>query len=180
MSHAARFDQEAIVEEVVAAQRELERLLHVLSPAELRARSRGTKWTNEQLLFHMVFGYIIVQTLLPLVTVVSRLPRPFGRGFARMLNASTLPFNFVNYWGSCVGVLVFNRRRMGRKFNRVGVALLRRADRETDAHLSHWIPFPTRWDPFFMPVMTIADLYHYPTQHFQFHRSQLSAGIAKD
>ena len=33
----------------------------------------GTRWTNEQLLFHMVFGYMIVQRLLILVRVFSRL-----------------------------------------------------------------------------------------------------------
>ena len=26
--------------------------------------------------------------------------------------------------------------------------------------------FPTRWDPFFTPTMTLAEIYHYPTQHF--------------
>ena len=31
--------------------------------------SIGTRWTNEQLLFHMVFGYMIVQRLLILVRV---------------------------------------------------------------------------------------------------------------
>ena len=35
---------------------------------------RGTRWTSEQLLFHMVFGYMIVQRLLILVKVFSRLP----------------------------------------------------------------------------------------------------------
>jgi hypothetical protein len=34
--------------------------------------------------------------------------------------------------------------------------------------------FPVRWDPFFKPVMTLADVYHYPTQHFEFHRRQLT------
>ena len=35
--------------------------------AELRAGSDGTKWTNEQLLFHMLFGYLLVHNLLLLV-----------------------------------------------------------------------------------------------------------------
>ena len=42
---------------------------HVLvdngTSAELRAGSDGTKWTNEQLLFHMLFGYLLVHNLLP-------------------------------------------------------------------------------------------------------------------
>ena len=38
--------------------------------------------------------------------------------------------------------------------------------------------FPTRWDPFFTPTMTLAEVYHYPTQHFDFHRGQLSGSLA--
>lgn len=34
--------------------------------------------------------------------------------------------------------------------------------------------FPTRWDPFFHETMTLADVYHVPTQHFDFHRNQLT------
>jgi hypothetical protein len=66
---------------------------------------------------------------------------------------------------------------MANKFRRVAAAQLLRADHETEAHRSRWMPFPTRWDPFFMPVMTIADVYRYPIQHFEFHRKQLSAGL---
>ena len=34
--------------------------------------------------------------------------------------------------------------------------------------------YPVRWDPFFKEFMTIADIYHFPTQHFGFHRRQLT------
>ena len=36
--------------------------------------------------------------------------------------------------------------------------------------------FPTRWDPFFKPYMTMFELYHYPSQHFEFHKRQLELG----
>jgi hypothetical protein len=34
--------------------------------------------------------------------------------------------------------------------------------------------YPVRWDPFFQDFMTLADICHYPTQHFNFHRRQLT------
>jgi hypothetical protein len=34
--------------------------------------------------------------------------------------------------------------------------------------------FPTRWDPFFKSKMSLSDVYHYPTQHFEFHKRQLT------
>jgi len=38
--------------------------------------------------------------------------------------------------------------------------------------------FPTRWDPFFTKSMTAADVYHYATEHFEFHRQQLTLDLA--
>lgn len=35
------------------------------------------------------------------------------------------------------------------------------------------MPFPDQWDPFFKRVMTVQDVYAYPTQHFDFHARQL-------
>ena len=34
------------------------------------------------------------------------------------------------------------------------------------------MPFPVRWDPFFRPWMSLQDVYHYATQHYEFHRAQ--------
>jgi hypothetical protein len=86
------------------------------SDEDLRRRSTGTRWTNEELLFHMVFGYMVVLALLPLVRTFGRLPPSVGKTMA----------------------------------------------------------FPTRWDPFFTQSMTLADVYAYPTLHFDFHTKQLS------
>ena len=34
--------------------------------------------------------------------------------------------------------------------------------------------FPQRWDPFFTDYMTLADVYRYPSQHFDYHARQLA------
>lgn len=164
-------------DEIAAGYRRAIRDLHAwLDSAtiqELHRKSKGTRWTNEELLFHMVFGYMVVRALLPLVRIVSRLPGPAGTAFAAALNAGTRPFHLVNYWGSRAAALVYNRRRMARKLERTISALLRRLARETSASLSRTMPFPVGWDPFFKPVMTLNDVYAYPTLHFDFHATQL-------
>ncbi|WP_335617986.1 hypothetical protein [Lentzea guizhouensis] len=58
--------------------------------------------------------------------------------------------------------------------DRTIAALHRRLDREDDSSLARGMPYPTRWDPFFRDFMTLADLYRFPVQHFDFHRDQLS------
>jgi hypothetical protein len=153
---------------------ELEQWLSAATDADLRRKSTGTRWTNEELLFHMVFGYMVVQALLPLVRVFGVLPAPVGRGFARLLNAGTGPFDVVNYLGSKAAARVFNRKRMAAKLRRVTRSLAKRMDAESTAGLARGMSFPTRWDPFFKPWMSLADVYAYPIRHFDFHAAQLS------
>ena len=171
-------DREAIIREMDDARATLRRLLASADPDTLRRRSNGTRWTNEQLLFHMVFGYMIVRALLILVRIFGRLPAPVSRGFAAVLNFATAPFHVVNYWGSRFAALTFNHRRMGAQFDRVVGSLERHLRRESAESLARSMSFPTRWDPFFKSTMTLAGVYHYPTQHFDFHRRQLSGPLA--
>ncbi|MDF9749968.1 DinB family protein [Arthrobacter sp. ES3-54] len=159
---------------------DLDALLQGAAPAELHRKTDGTRWTNEELLFHMVFGYMVVRALVPLVNVVCRLPRPAGRAFAAALNAGTRPFDAVNYWGSRAAALVYNRRRMGRKLDKTIAALSRRLGHESSQSLARSMPFPDRWDPFFTPLMTLNDVYAYPTRHFDFHAKQLSLRHQRD
>ncbi|HEX7427028.1 MAG TPA: DinB family protein [Mycobacterium sp.] len=132
----------------------------------------GTRWTNEQLLFHMVFGYMVVQRLLVLVKVFGRLPDGVSRVLARSLNAAITPFNIINYYGSCAAALVYNRHRMGAKMDRVIASLQRKLARESDDSLRRGMHFPTWWDPFFKDYMTLEDVYRYPGKHPDFHKRQ--------
>lgn len=167
-------DRPAIHAELEAARHALRDLLAHASAADLRRGSDGTRWTNEQLLFHMVFGYLVVRRLLPLVRLVSRLPAPAGRGFAAVLDASRQPFHVVNYLGSCGGALVFNHARLPRLFDRTIAGLHRSLERETEQALARWMPFPISWDPYFTSHMTLTDVYRYATVHFEHHRRQLT------
>ena len=111
-----RIDRAALATDLERARVEFHRLLADAERDDLwTASTRATRWTNEQLLFHMVFGYMVVQRLRLLVRVLDRLPDPVSRVFARVLNGATTPFHAINYYGSCAAALVYNRRRMGPK-----------------------------------------------------------------
>ena len=122
----------------------------------------------------MVFGYMVVQRLLPLVGVFGRRPDRFSAAFARALDAATVPFHAINYSGSCAAARVYNRRRMGAKLDRVIASLHSHLARESEDNLGRGMHFPPRWDPFFTDYMTIAELYRYPGRHFDFHARQLT------
>jgi len=53
-------DRQSIVDEMERARDDFHRLVDPATTAELHRQSNGTKWTNDQLLFHMLFGYLIV------------------------------------------------------------------------------------------------------------------------
>lgn len=91
----------------------------------------------------MLFGYMIVRALLPIVRVFGRLPDGAGRLFTALLNSATRPFHIVNYLGSVSGATVFNRRRMGPKLDRVIASLHCSLDAEPEERLRRDDALPT-------------------------------------
>ena len=120
----------------------------------------------------MVFGYLIVRTLLPLVHVLGRLG--WSRRFAATLNAARRPFHLINYLGSVGGGQLLTPPAMARLLDLSIRILHERLDSESEADLSLVMHFPSAWDPYFHTTMTVYDLYHYGTQHFDHHRRQLT------
>ena len=169
-------DRQGIHDELERVRADLHHFVASATAGDLRRRTNGTRWTNGQMLWHMAFGYVIVRRLLPLVDLFGRLPDPFSRTFAAVLNAGTRPFHPINYLGSVGGALVFHGPRLTRQLDHTIDLLHRRLDAETDADLERGMHYPTRWDPFFEDYMTLADVYHFPTQHYDFHRRQLTLG----
>jgi hypothetical protein len=168
-------DRAQIAADLERARLEFHRLLAEADRTDAWAKpTRGTRWNNEQLLFHMVFGYMVVLRLLSLVRVFGRLPDRVSRVYARALDNATTPFHAINYYGSCAAALVYNRRRMGAKLDRVIASLQRKLERESDGAFHRGMHFPPRWDPFFTGYMTLADVYRYPGRHFDFHARQLA------
>ena len=80
----------------------------------------------------MLFGYMVVRALLPLLKLINRLPDS-GRVFAAALSAATTPFDIINYWGSRAASRVYSPQRMGSKFDAVSAALERRLAAEREA-----------------------------------------------
>jgi hypothetical protein len=158
--------------ELRRAQADFHQLVARATPQDLRRRSDGTRWSNRQLLWHMVFGYLIVRTLMPLVHLLGRLG--LSRRFAATLNALHRPFHLINYAGSAGGGLLLPPRRMAAIMDGTINALSRRLDAETPVSLALTMHFPTRWDPYFRDTMTVLDVYHYGTEHYDHHHRQLT------
>lgn len=169
-------DRRGIAAELERARAELHRLVEGADATAFDRTSNGTRWTNEQLLFHMVFGFMVVSRLVPLVRVLGRLPERVSRTYATLLDAATTPFHAINYHGSCAAAKVYNRHRMATQCDRVIARLQRKLAAEPEKNFTLGMHFPVGWDPFFAEFMTLEDVYRYPTKHFDFHRRQLTLG----
>jgi hypothetical protein len=167
-------DVAAVSQEMEQARLAFHELVREATPAGLRRRTAGTRWTNRQLLFHMLFGYLIVRTLLPLVRGFGLLPLVYSRRFSAGLHAVRGPYNLINYLGSCGGGWLLTPPLMVRLIDRTTRALQRRLERETSETLALTMAFPTSWDPYFTETMTVFDVYHFGTQHFRHHQNQLT------
>jgi hypothetical protein len=167
-------DHEAVHAELERVRQTFARHVTAMTHEDLQRRSNGTRWSNRQLLFHMVFGYLLVRNLLWLVRALSRLPRSATKPFAALLNFGTPLFHAVNYLGSVGGGAVFTPQRMKRVLDRMTATLERGLDEQDEQDLTQGMYYPTRWDPYFKPYMTLLDIYRYPTQHFDHHDRQLN------
>ena len=166
-------DTRDIDAELERAVSDFRHLVDSATAAELRMPSDGTKWTNKQLLFHMLFGYILVRALVPLVKALARLPA-ISRAFAATLHAGTRPFHIVNYLTAIPGGTVLGTRTMARLMDNTIDRLRRGLARESEETLGLAMHFPVGWDPYFKNVMTVADVFHYATEHYDHHRRQLT------
>ena len=165
-------DSAAIDAELDRVEADFAELVGGAGESELRRRSAGTRWTNRQLLYHMVFGYLIVRTLLPLVHLLGRWGR--SRRFAASLNAARRPFHWINFIGSWAGGQILPPPTTVRLMRWTLRRLRRRLSRETEQTLALTMHFPTGWDPYFRPRMSVRDVYHYGTEHYEHHRRQLT------
>ena len=165
-------DRNEIVEELRRVRADFHQVVSTTTRDCLRRRSNGTRWSNRQLLFHMVLGFIVVRTLLPLVHALGRLGR--SRGFAATLNAGHRPFHLINYLGSCAAGQLLSTGAQAALLDRTIAALQRKLAAETDTSLALSMHFPTAWDPYFKPTMSVLDVYHYGTEHYDHHRRQLT------
>jgi hypothetical protein len=165
-------DREQVAAELRDVKADFHALVAQASPDDLRRRSDGTRWTNRQLLYHMVFGYMIVRTLQPLVHGLGRLN--VSRRFAAALDTGRRPFHVVNYLGSVVGGQLLTPAGTERLLDYTMNVLQRHVAAESEQSLALTMHFPTSWDPYFRSTMTVLDVYHYGTEHYEHHRRQLS------
>ncbi|OLP46486.1 hypothetical protein BJM39_00605 [Salmonella enterica subsp. enterica serovar Javiana] len=80
----------------------------------------------------------------------------------------------VNYLGSLGGARVLGHAGMERVFDAVVGHLGATLVRATDEQLGRGMHFPVGWDPYFKDFMSLLDVYHYATQHYDHHRRQLT------
>ncbi len=144
-------------------------LLQSLSEEDLQRVSHNAPWTNKQILFHMMFGYLLLPSLIGLVLVFGRLPKPFSKWFAMLLNLGTAPFNVINSLGPRGGGRIFTRQGLGKIYDMVFALIVNLLHLLPDAELKRGMHYPTKWDPLFRDYMTLEEILRFPMRHFYFH-----------
>lgn len=160
--------------ELESARTSFHTLLASLSEEDLGRQSLNPGWTNGEILAHMLFGFIVVNVLLPLTRIWGRLPKGSSKPFAMLLNAITKPFNWVNAWGARMQGRVFTHKRLGTLYDRIHGSLLKQVTSIRDEEWERGMYYPTQWDSNFSEFMTLEKLLHYPVIHYNFHQTQIS------
>ena len=101
-------------------------------------------------------------------------PLGASKAFARLLDSAQALVHLINYLGSCAGTRIIPYSHMRTSLDLVITALQASLQTEHGAALQRGMFYPATWDPFFVDYMTLADLFRYPTQHFNHHCKQLT------
>jgi hypothetical protein len=150
------------------------RIIGTVRAAELGAPTRGTRWTNRQLLFHMVLGQNIALSSIPLFGAFSHLPPNASRAWSALLEACARPYNWVNWAGAVAGARVMDAGSMERMMNRTTRMILRWYDRASPEDLGRGMSVPPSWDPYFAEWMDRRDILEWAPRHYRHHRAQLT------
>ena len=173
-------DRAAIAGDLERARTEFHQLLAEASVTTLDEADPRDTLDQRTVLFHMVFGYMIVQRLLILVKCSGACPIESAASSPAFSTPQPDHSTSSTTTAPARPPRVYNRRRMGAKMDRVIAALQRKLAREPRTRCSRGMHFPTRWDPFFKDYMTLEDVHRYPGQHFDFHIHQLALYSAAD
>jgi hypothetical protein len=166
--------KQAIRAELESTRLAFHALLDSLAGDDLRRQSLNPGWTNGEILAHMLFGFIILNALMPMARLWGRLPKSSSKPFAWLLNAITGPFNWVNALGARGQGRVFTYGRIGGLYDHVHFSLLKQVASIQDGEWGRGMYYPTKWDSNFDEFMTLEKLFHYPVLHFNFHLGHIA------
>jgi hypothetical protein len=167
---------DAIRDDLAEAGRRFHELVDSMSDSDWKTPSRNPAWTNGQVVYHVLFGFILIPALFGMIRFWSRMPPRFSRSFARALNWSTPVFNLANSLGPKGQAALFGQKRAIPIFDRVHRAILRRVDSLEQGEWRRGMYYPDRWDNLFRDFMTYEDLFRYPGLHLKKHLNQLALG----
>src|SRR5690242_17032083 len=174
MNTKDRTIREEIRKELDTAHAEFHKLLAALSEEDFQRPSLNSGWTNGEIVAHMMFGFVVVNMLLPLARLWGRLPKGSSKWFAALLNLFTGPFNWVNALGARGQGKFFTHKRIGTIYDRVYFSLLGKINSIKEEEWGRGMYYPTNWDSNFSEFMTLEKLFHYPVIHFNFHLEQIA------
>ncbi len=164
----------AIRSELEATRATFHALLALLSEDDLHQPSHNAGWANGEILAHMLFGFIVLNALLPMARLWGYLPRKSSKPLAWLLNAFTGLFNWFNAVGARLQARIFTCQRLGSLYDLALLSLKRQIDSIQDNEWGHGMYYPTKWDSNFSDFMTIEKLLHYPVVHFNYHMRQIA------
>ncbi|MEJ5240330.1 MAG: DinB family protein [Anaerolineales bacterium] len=153
---------------------EFHALLDSVSEEDWNKQSLNLGWSNGEIFAHILFGFIILNALLPMARMWGKLPRETSKPFAKFLNFFTKPFNWINALGARGQAKVFTYRRVGKIFDKTISSLISKLNSIDDDEWQTGMYYPTEWDPNFSEFMTLEKLFLYPVAHFKLHQNQIA------
>jgi hypothetical protein len=133
-------------------------------------QSRNPAWTNGEVMFHIMFAYMLIPRLWWILKFFTHLPKSYSKVFAAILTFFTPLYHFANKNGPRGGAKIYKLQKLGKKYDKVHKSILRKLNSMKPEDFELGMYYPQGWDKNnFKEYMTMEDLFLWSTLHFKYH-----------
>lgn len=160
--------REAIRLELEATKDRFHELLDSLSAEDLAKPSSNPAWTIAQVVYHMSVAPRFLPSDVALIRRSGRMPKP-----------PAFLFHTLNVWLARWGARKATHRSLGDQYDK---AHARTTEALATIREDEWqlgADYPG-WDPMLAGYVTLEDLFHYPTRHFEAHAKEINQALRRD
>ena len=160
--------REPIRDELEATKERFHHLLQSISTDEFDRPSTNPAWTVAQVLFHMSVALRYLPSDIALIRRSGRIPKP-----------PAFLFHTFNVWLARWGARKATHDSLAEQYDEAHARTIKALE---SIHVQEWqkgADYPG-WDPMLDGRVTIEDLFHYPTRHFEAHAQEISQALHRN
>jgi hypothetical protein len=153
--------REAIRKELETTKARFHQLLQSIPEGDLTRKSTNPAWTVAQVLYHMSVALRFLPSDIALIRRSGRMPKP-----------PAFVFHTFNVWLARWGARKASHDSLAAQYDQAHARTVEALESIEEDEWQKGADYPG-WDPMLEGHVTIEELFHYPTRHFEAHAQEI-------